>query len=397
VTPGSSGCSTIIARFRGAETDEVSASFRPQEGSREAAGQAESLYRALAMLLEAERSSLQDVTRETIYLRDVGRDLPAVLAARARVLAEIGQSGVAPAPAFIQQAPVEPWASLELSVAATTPHDRGSWSVRDVPTIASCPCEGCRRSGGRLVRLGPRTTLQSTNLYGTGGDVVTQATEMFVTAERLLASCGLGFADVIRTWIYLRDIDRDYEALNRARRTFFARSGITLRPASTGVGGPPFPTGHDVTMTLLAVRSTPPIDVRPMATPLLNDAWTYGADFSRGLRVVDADRTTLYVSGTASIDEAGHTAHAGDLHAQAERMLDNIETLLARQGASVADVSSGVTYLKHPADATAVRTLFQQRGFDHFPCPIVEAPLCRPELLCEAEVIATLPLGTAEA
>jgi enamine deaminase RidA (YjgF/YER057c/UK114 family) len=220
---------------------------------------------------------------------------------------------------------------------------------------------------------------------------------MFGEAARLLERCGLGFSDVVRTWIYVRDIHRDYDALNQARRTFFERRGLALRPASTGVGGAPVAAAHDVTMTLLAVRSTPPVGVHPMTTPSLNEAWTYGADFSRGLRVTDADRTTLHVSGTASIDERGHTVHPGDVAAQAERMLHNIETLLAGQGASVADVQSGVLYLPDPADGPVVRALFERRGFVGFPCAVVRAPLCRPDLLCETEVVAALPLGSAAA
>jgi len=53
-------------------------------------------------------------------------------------------------------------------------------------------------------------------------------------------------------------------------------------------------------------------------------------------------------------------------------------------------VISGVTYLKNSGDAPVLRSLRQQRGFDSFPCAVVEAALCRPELLCEAEAVAML-------
>ena len=158
---------------------------------------------------------------------------------------------------------------------------------------------------------------------------------MFCAAERLLDQCGMGFRDVVRTWIHLRDIDRDYDALNKARREFFRHRGIEQRPASTGVQGMPFPDAHDFSMSLQAVQSPRPLDVTRMSTPSLNEAWSYGADFSRGLRLAEANKVTLYVSGTASIDEAGRTVHVGDFEAQAERMLDNIESLLARQGATL--------------------------------------------------------------
>jgi hypothetical protein len=44
-----------------------------------------------------------------------------------------------------------------------------------------------------------------------------------------------------------------------------------------------------------------------------------------------------------------------------------------------------------------VRAICRAQGFDGFPFAVVEAPLCRPELLCEVEAVAALPLGTSGA
>ena len=218
---------------------------------------------------------------------------------------------------------------------------------------------------------------------------------MFGAAERLLEQCGMAFRNVVRTWIHLRDIDRDYDALNKARREFFRRRGIELIPASTGVQGTPFPDAHDLSMTLYAVKASRPLDVTPMSAPTLNEAWSYGSDFSRGLRIAEANKVTLHVSGTASIDEAGRTVHVGNFAAQVDRMLDNIESLFAQQGASFENLVSGVVYLRNPGDAPVLHARCHQRGFGGFPCALVEAALCRPELLCEAEAVAMLPLTTA--
>jgi enamine deaminase RidA (YjgF/YER057c/UK114 family) len=389
-----SASSTVLHRFAGPEADELAIVARPEGPSPDAPRQAEAVYRELAARLAAERASFRDLTSETLFLRDIRRDLPLVLDARARVLADVGQSGEAPAPAFIQQAPLDPSAAMEFAAAALIPHRREVWSARDVAAAPPCACAGCARSGARLVRLGDQTALHSTNLYGTGGDAFAQALNMFAAAERLLADCGMGLRDVVRTWIHLRDIDRDYDALNRARREFFQRRGIGLRPASTGVGGVPFPDAHDVSLRLHAVRSARPLACTPMSTPLLNEAWSYGADFSRGLRVVEANKVALYVSGTASIDAAGRTAHPGDVAAQVERMLDNVASLLAEQRATFAHLVSGFTYLRHPSDAPVLRAICRRRGFDDFPCALVAAPLCRPDLLCETEAVAMLPLPT---
>lgn len=386
-------CSIALRRFIGPEADELAILCRPQVRSADAVRQAEAVYRALAARLAAERSSFRDLTVETLFLRDIGSDLPLVLDARARILAELGLSADAAPPSFIQQAPLEPGAAIELAASAVVPRRRDAWSVRDVAVRPSCPCEGCARSAARLVRLGDETTLHTTNLYGAaGGDAFEQASEMFRAAERLLEQCGMRFGDVVRTWIHLRDIDRDYDALNRARREFFRRCGIEPLPASTGVQGVPFPAAHDFSIRLHAVKSPRSLAATPMSTPTLNEAWSYGSDFSRGLRVAERNKAALYVSGTASIDEVGDTVHAGDFAEQADRMLLNIESLLAGQGAGFENLVSGVVYLKKASDAPALRAACRRRGFDGFPCALVEAPLCRRDLLCEAEAVAMLPL-----
>jgi enamine deaminase RidA (YjgF/YER057c/UK114 family) len=413
-----SGCSTVLRRFAGPAANEFAILCRPDPRSPDTVHQAEAVYRALAALLAAQQATFRDLTCETLFLRDVRRELPLVLGARTRVLADLGQSACAPLPAFIQQRPVDEGASFELSASAVVPRHRDAWSVRDVQAVPSCACEGCTRSGARLVRLGPaigicpasplpvgalqssksdrlvgdQTSLYTTNVYGAGGDAFEQAWDMFCAAERLLGQCGMGFRDVVRTWIHLRDIDRDYDALNKARREFFRRCSIEQRPASTGVQGIPLPDAHDFSMTLHAVKSPRSLDVTLMSTPSLNEAWSYGVDFSRGLRLAEANKVTLYISGTASIDEAGRTVHVGDFEAQVDRMLDNVASLLAQQGATFENLASGVTYLRNPGDAPVLRSRCHQRGFEGFPCALVQAPLCRPDLLCETEAVAMLPV-----
>ena len=199
------------------------------------------------------------------------------------------------------------------------------------------------------------------------------------------------FRDVVRTWIHLRDIDRDYADLNRARRVFFAARGIDPVPASTGIGGGPVPEGHDLCLGVYAVKAGRPLVRTVMTSPTLNEAAQYGADFVRGMKVVETNKVALHVSGTASIDEHGRTAHVGDFDAQADRMLVNIAALLEGQGANFGDVVSAITYLKHPADAERLREKLRAAGFEGFPHALVAAPICRPDLLCETEALAVVP------
>jgi len=381
-----------VRRFSGPEADELAILYSPASAAPDVAREADATYRELAALLAEQRATFQNLARETLFLRD-RCELPVLLDARSRVLAELGQGAAAPPPAFIEQAPAGGSPGFALSAWAVVPRRRDAWSVRDVPAMPSCACDGCARSAARLVRLGQQTSLHTTNVYGSGGDAFEEALDVFRAAERLLDRCDMDFHDVVRVWIHLRDIDRDYDALNEARRAFFRERGIEQRPASTGVQGIPFPDAHDFSMTVQALRSARPLAIARMSSPLLNEAWSYGAEFSRGLRCVDANKVTLHVSGTASIDEAGRTLHVGDLDAQVGRMLDNVASLLEGQGAGFGDVVSAVTYLRSASDAPILRALCHERGFDGFSWAIVQAPLCRPELLCETEAVALLPLG----
>lgn len=389
----SSAAPAAVRRFVGPLADDLTILCLP-DGASTAAPGVEAPWRDLARQLAQHGASFRDVTTETLLVRDVTRALPPLLAARQRVLAELGQLDAAPRPSFIGQAPAGDDRPFHLVATASVPRRRDAWVVEDVPGPDGCGCDGCTRTGARIVHHEGRVVLHSTNVYGRGADAYAQTLDAFRAAEALLGEHDLDFRDVVRTWIHLRDIDRDYAALNRARREFFQEHGVVQRPASTGVQGIPFPDGHDVSLRLMAMR---PAAASVISTPTLNEAWSYGADFSRGLRLVDPNQVTLHVSGTASIDEAGRSVHLGDVTAQAERMLHNIETLLAGQGAGFGDLVSAITYLKDPADADAVRAVFARRGFQGFPCSVVDAPLCRPELLCETEAVCVLSVPSATA
>jgi enamine deaminase RidA (YjgF/YER057c/UK114 family) len=385
-------CSTLLRRVSGPVADELYFLCRTECGTTDVAAQAESVYRAMLELLASEGASVATVASETLFVSDNRRDLEVILDTRRQVLEEAEHGPCRPVTAVIGQPPLSNGARLELSALAVIPHRQQSRSVTEVSSTPVCGCEACSRLPARLVRVGEQTHAHAGNIYGSGEDAFEQTYAMFCSGEELLREAGMSFHEVVRTWIYLRDMDRDYAEFNRARREFFRSRGIELMPASTAVGGAPSADAHDVSMRLYAVKSPEPLKVEVMSTATLNEAWMYGSDFSRGLKIEDENKITLHVSGTASIDEAGRTVHLGDLEAQAERMLVNISSLLEAQGASFQDLVSAVAYLKNADDAPLLRAIFHERGFEGFPCTLVEAPICRPDLLCETEAVAVLPL-----
>jgi enamine deaminase RidA (YjgF/YER057c/UK114 family) len=280
---------------------------------------------------------------------------------------------------------------VEVSLQALLPH-QGAARGETIEARPACGCAECARAHGLRIHVGAEARFHAAGLCGAGANAYEQTLGMFGLAEELLRQAGMEFRDVVRTWIYLRDIDRDYGDLNRARRAFFAARGIDSVPASTGIGGGPVPETHDLCLGVYAVTTGRPLVRTMMTSPTLNEAAQYGADFVRGMRVEETNKVSLLVSGTASIDEHGRTAHQGDFDAQADRMFVNIAALLRRQGATFGDVVSAITYLKHPADVARMRNKIRDAGFEGFPHALVAAPICRSDLLCETEALAVLQL-----
>jgi len=387
------GCSIALRRVDGPVARELFLHCQPPTALEDPGRQTEAIYLAIFELLKAEGGGLESVVSETAFLRDLPANIASVRDARGRAL-DMGKDAAGPATLEIEQPPLNEGACLEVSVQAVLP---GRSSPRFVPieVNAACGCAECSSPHGLLIHVGEETRFQAAGLCGPGEDAYQQTLGMFGLAEELLRRAGMEFGDVVRTWIHLREMDRDYAAFNKARREFFESRGIDPVPASTGIGGGPVSAAHDLCLGVYAVKAGHPVKRMVMTSPTLNEAPEYGADFVRGMKVCETNKTALLISGTASIDEAGRTAHQGDFEAQADRMLVNIAALLAGQGAGFGDVVSAITYLKHPADAQRLRRKLQQAGFRGFPHALVVAPICRPDLLCETEALAVLPTPTS--
>ncbi len=168
----------------------------------------------------------------------------------------------------------------------------------------------------------------------------------------------------------------------------------------------PSSTGERDEMAALGIPASAPgrpsdaIDKRPIrASSVLNEARDYArpASFSRGIRFDLGDKTMLMISGTASVDEAGRTAHAGDFRAQLWRTYRNITELLSSEGATWHDVVRTTCYLRDIErdyrDFNEIRTaFFTWLGLDPLPASTgIQARLCREDLLVEIEAIAMIP------
>lgn len=132
---------------------------------------------------------------------------------------------------------------------------------------------------------------------------------------------------------------------------------------------------------------------------VLNEAYDYESPvpFSRGTRVELPGYSLILISGTASVDHRGRSIHVGDIEAQSWRTFENIEALLASEGADWNDVVRTTCYLRdmsrdYEAFNKVRHAFYVERGLDFFPASTgIEVTLCREDLLVEIEAMAIVP------
>lgn len=113
--------------------------------------------------------------------------------------------------------------------------------------------------------------------------------------------------------------------------------------------------------------------------------------FSQAVSVQGAAKT-IYVGGQNAVDADGNIVGAGDLGAQTEQVLKNIETVLAAAGAGRDDVIKWTILVVQGQDLNAGFAAFQRVWGPSARPPIITfafvAGLANPDFLVEIEVVA---------
>ena len=225
-----------------------------------------------------------------------------------------------------------------------------------------------------------------------------QARSVFERMEAALERNGLTFAHVVRTWFYLDGILDWYDEFNAVRNRFFKERNVFggVLPASTGVGMGN-PDGAALFAGVLAVK---PVSARArvfvVPSPLQCPAPDYESAFSRAVEVHLAGQRHLYISGTASIEPTGRSAHRGDIDGQIDLTMTVVGALLKPRCMTWADVTRSTAYFKDLSDAPRFAAYCRTHGFADLKTAPVQATLCRDDLLFEIELdaVAGCPRGS---
>lgn len=116
--------------------------------------------------------------------------------------------------------------------------------------------------------------------------------------------------------------------------------------------------------------------------------WAETVGYSRAIRVGD----TIFVSGTAAVDESGEIAHPGDVYGQAKRCLEIIVTALGEAGARPEHVVRTRLYVRDAAHWKEVgRAHGEVLGHARPATTLVEVSgFIDPQILVEIEAVAVV-------
>ncbi|MDI6742453.1 MAG: Rid family hydrolase [Smithella sp.] len=214
----------------------------------------------------------------------------------------------------------------------------------------------------------------------------------FKKISDVLENVQMNESDMVRTWIFMDDILKDYDELNTAREKFFSQwhgQDKTFIPASTGIQSRTI--GHNRLAIEFCAFSGKNISIRQISSPLQNEPTAYGKLFSRAVLVELIRSKLLFISGTAAIDKAGRSVYAGNFEKQLKFTLDVLTEILGQQNAGFSSIAQAIVYLKRSEDLRSGMNILEKTAF---PCEKslfqIGVDVCRDDLLCEIEVTAVI-------
>jgi len=261
-----------------------------------------------------------------------------------------------------------------------------------------------------------------------------QAAALWLALKTQVENAGFAMGNLMRTWFYNDHILDWYAQFNRVRNAFFTDNNIfgTLVPASTGIGATNA-AGAALTVDALAIApknqnprnpenlepddkparaqpagplpphhppGPPTLSIAAVTSPLQCPAYDYKSAFSRAVECAEtpaaetpaAGLRHLTISGTASIEPGGLTAHTGDIDAQIDLTLRVVAAILESRGMDWRDTARAILYFRKPEWMPRWHARRAALGLPELPAIFAHTDICRDDLLFEIELDATTRL-----
>ncbi|HRH15087.1 MAG TPA: hypothetical protein PK225_12125 [Azonexus sp.] len=212
-----------------------------------------------------------------------------------------------------------------------------------------------------------------------------------------------------RLWNYLADINRESDGLERYRQFNIGRQDAFLEFSRGATGNVPAAcaiglAGGPLRIAFMAGSEAASAVENPRQISAYNYPAEYGPrspTFSRAALVPLARQEILFISGTASI--LGHrTMHGGDVRAQTQESLSNVAAVVAeanrltRSAPYRLDELAYRVYLRQASDHFAVRDVLRSVLGTAPRMVLIEADICRSDLLVEIEATALHDLESTQ-
>lgn len=234
-----------------------------------------------------------------------------------------------------------------------------------------------------------------------------QAKTIFTKSRLILEQHNYAYNHIVRQWNYLPGIlttenkVQNYQIFNDIRsNTYDALEWIYGYPAATGIGV----AGSHLSIDLLALDG---FEIKAITNPDQVDAHIYSDNvlengclstrttpkFERAKLFKSSEESHIFISGTAAIE--GEYSRNTNVSKQSELTLQHID-LLCQLGcaecgkqANHFEIKILRAYVKNPSDYGLVEKICTEK-YPGVPLILVEADVCRNELLVEIEAFATI-------
>jgi len=221
---------------------------------------------------------------------------------------------------------------------------------------------------------------------------------LFCQVQEYIVKRGFLPGDIVRTWIYLDEIDENYSNFNLARREFFQKYNIGYSstsndlPASTCIGGKSSNESTAAIDVFCINKNGDYPKINRMFNKLQNEAegkdYLFGPTFARAKSVDYDTHCEVQISGTASIDETGNTVFLGEPYNQIKKTFLNVKALLEQKNMDFGDICVSTCFFKKREYYDIFKDVSKELEICGYFNTFIISDVCRSDLLFEFDGIA---------